>query len=48
MDKEQLEKKLAELQAQLEELVATANRQIGYIQGRIDQLKELLSEEDSE
>ena len=46
--KELLEKRIAELKAELEQLVAEANRQIGMKQGAIAELERMLKEQDKE
>lgn len=43
--KEFLEKRIAELKAELEQLVAEANRQIGFKQGAIAELERMLKEQ---
>ena len=45
--KELLEKRIAELKAELEQLVAEANRQIGMKQGAIAELERLLKEQEN-
>lgn len=45
---ELLEKRIKELEAELEQLVQEANRQIGMKQGAIAELKRLLNEQDKE
>ena len=44
MSKEQIEARIAQLKAELEQLVADANRQIGMRQGAIAELERLLKE----
>ena len=46
--KELLEKRIAELKAELDQLVAEANRQIGMKQGAIAELERMLKEQDKE
>lgn len=43
--KELLEKRIAELKQELEQLIAEANRQIGMKQGAIAELERLLEQE---
>lgn len=43
--KELLEKRIADLKAELDKLVAEANRQIGFKQGAIAELEGLLEQE---
>ncbi len=44
MSKEELQKRVNELEKELEQLVAEANRQIGMKQGAIAELKRLIAE----
>lgn len=44
MDEESIKKRIKELKAELEQLVAEANRQIGMKQGAIAELERLLEE----
>jgi uncharacterized small protein (DUF1192 family) len=44
MSLEQLEKRIAELKTELEQLVAEANRQIGMKQGAIAELEKMKKE----
>lgn len=46
--KELLEKRIAELKAELEQLLAEANRQIGMKQGAIQELERMLMEQEQE
>lgn len=46
--KEELEKRIAELQKELNDLVAEANRQIGMKQGAIAELERMLKEQEKE
>ena len=48
MSKEDLQKRIAELKAELDQLVAEANRQIGMKQGAIAELERMLKEQDKE
>ena len=45
--REFLEKRIAELKAELEQLLAEANRQIGMKQGAIQELERLLEQENN-
>lgn len=44
MSKEQVEARIAQLKAELEQLVGEANRQIGMKQGAIAELESMLKE----
>ena len=46
--KELLKKRIAELKAELEQLLAEANRQIGMKQGAILELERMLMEQEQE
>ena len=46
--KELLEKRIAELKAELDQLVAEANRQIGMKQGAIAELERILKDQEKE
>lgn len=48
MNKELLEKRIAELKAELEQLLSEANRQIGMRQGGIAELERLLAMQEKE
>lgn len=48
MNKELLEKRIKELKVELEQVVAEANRQIGFRQGAIAELEKLLNEQEEE
>lgn len=48
MNKELLEKRIAELKAELEQLLAEANRQIGFRQGAIAELEKMLNTQEEE
>lgn len=46
--KELLEKRIAELKAELEQLMCEANRQIGMKQGAIAELERILKDQEKE
>lgn len=48
MSKEDLQKRIAELKAELEQIVAEANRQIGFRQGAIAELERMLKDQEKE
>lgn len=48
MDEEAIKKRIAELKVELEQLVAEANRQIGFRQGAIAELEKMLKGQEEE